>query len=445
MKVGGIIRVGIPLVVVIGIVALAVGIWRASRRENSGTIVFPDGSRLTVLAALRGGEKFTTERPWQKQARRWLPQKWVRWLPDAFTSSGSGDTNSLIVWFNIVDATGANTSSLPWQWFAAVGDDGFCYPMSGGSGSSSSGKTVVHQIWLRAFPRRQAEFDLRFLDANALTLGTIRLRNPVRGPFPDWTPERLPITRTNGPIVVMLESLTERSNSFSPYSTWIAPKWKLVSADTGWQTAKPGYLEYEDATGNSGGHLSFAERAWKLTLPFRKTGSASYSDEEKFLLPDLAVPEPGTLQLLQTNFQRLGVTFTIQAVAGPGRLAITNGTDFCMLIPPSGQGDGMSSYSDNTNEVAMFTSRSSFFLIETSQPDPLDDIRFRLVGSDQKEIPMKSDGRYGKAGGGWRCQQKFDVTNEVSSISLEVIVSRARPVEFVIDPAEVRRIGATNR
>lgn len=40
--------------------------------KASRTVVFPNGSRLTVLGTSLDGQTFSTEKPWQATVRRWL-------------------------------------------------------------------------------------------------------------------------------------------------------------------------------------------------------------------------------------------------------------------------------------------------------------------------------------------------------------------------------------
>jgi hypothetical protein len=417
--------------------------FKAVRASRPQTVVLADGSRFTLLGVSAGDQPFTTEKPWQKSVRRVLPRQWHSWLPDVISAPGSGSSNSLIVWFTLLDAKGANVSSPPWTWLAPIGEDGFRWPPSGGSGTRGAGRIVVHTAWLDAFPRRQAEFDVRLLDNNGLLVGTIRVANPFRGPFTEWKPEQLPITRTNGPLTVTLESLSEHTNPSPTYSGWISAEWKMETTDPLWRGAKPSYQQWSDATGNRGGRLSYQEGAWKLELPFRRPNPANYLETEKFTLRDLSVPEPGTFQVLTNEIERLGVKFKIRCLVGAGTLAITNGTNFGMLARPPGSGWSTTTYEGDTIET--WASLKPFFLIETSRPDPLDDLRFSLAGSDGRNLPLESSGWSGSAGGGRRYQQKFDATNGVSSVTLEGIVSYARLVEFIVSPAEVRRAGAAMR
>ena len=145
-------------------------------------------------------------------------------------------------------------------------DQGFRFPIDYGICSSGVTGKVFHGIILRAYPRRQRDFDLLLLGPKKETIARARVPNPNRGPFAEWTPEPQPIMRTNGPIVVTLESLREEISSADVRR--IRPEWRVESSDPDWQMAVPVGLHFEDATGNEGRFLSPKERAWKLRVSF---------------------------------------------------------------------------------------------------------------------------------------------------------------------------------
>lgn len=440
MNRGAIMRAAVWLAILIVVGGGVFGLVQIYRSIPTQSFLLPDGSRFTLLGVKMANEKFSTDKPWHKPLRRWLPARWLGWLPASFTStSGISRTNAATIWFTLTDNTGADVNVFPWHWYGAVGDDGFEHALGGGSGASSAGGRMIRHLDLEAFPRRQKDFDFRLLDQNRRVIGSIRLRNPSRGPFPEWRPVPMPVTQTNGPVAVTLESIAEQTNR---YGVWLAPKWKLITTDSQWVRAKPAYQDFEDATGNRGGRLSFQESAWKLTMPFRRVGWTNYSDDERFRLAGLTVPEPGSMQLLQTNFTRLGVNISVQALAGAGTLSITNGTNYGM--PPLSPRSSVSSTHDGVRHIQSYSSLKPFFLIEASQPAALDELQFRVIGADGKPLPLENSGWYGSPGGGRRYMQKFDLTSDVRQVDLEVIVSRARLFEFMVNPAEVQRLSNTN-
>lgn len=438
-------RIWLRATVGLGVIVALVGIgmlgFHLLRGSQAQVIILPGGERFEFLGVSRSGETFTTEPPWRSTLRRILPPALTSKFPDAFiTSSGYGNTNAVALWYTLTDATGANVNTSPWQWYQAVGEDGFTYPMNGGGGSSTHGTRVYHHLYLQAYPRRQKDFELRFFDGQYKTIGSIRVSNPNPGTFPVWQPEALPIFRTNDGMVVKLERLDESGRDASG---WIKPKWKIVGAEPAWQKAKPGYQNYEDATGNEGGRLAFTEPAWKLTMPFHRHDWTNFNEDEKFRIDGLPVPEPGEFQLLQTNFTCAGVSITVEALVAPGTLNITNGTSYG--FSSRGQNSGWSSTSDGRTRLEEISSDKPFFFIQTSKVESGAEIRFRVVGSDGVVLATSNGGWHGRDGGGRRYQQMFDVTNEVDTISLEVIVSRPRVFEFFVNPADVQRIANTNK
>ncbi|NOS70834.1 MAG: hypothetical protein HOP33_12995 [Verrucomicrobia bacterium] len=404
--------------------------------------ILPDGSRFELQGTTRSHEEISTDGPFQKQLRRVLPTSWQHLMPSVATSKTLyGNSNTIALWFTLTDATGNNISGYPWSSYVTVDDDGFIYSLASGSGTLGFGAKTYHHLDLEAFPRRQKDFEVRLLDGKRLPIAKFRVKNPMRGPFPEWKTESLPVSHTNGPLAVTLERLDESSNQDG---TWVSPNWKVTAFDPNWSKAEPSYHIYEDATGNLGGRLSFREPVWKLIMPFHRHGWKNFSDDEKFVLADLAVPSNGGLQMLQTNFVRQGVKFTVQTLAGVGSLLVTNGTNYAMTSnqPRLGQA---STRQGNTH-IETWSSTKPFFLIQTSEPGPLVELRFRIVGSDGKELKQEDSGWQGLPGGGGRqYQQKFDVTDALSNLTLEVTVSRARVFEFFVNPKDVRHIDSTNK
>lgn len=435
------LRSVLAVAAVVTLVVMGVSAFKIFSGPRSQVMMLPGGVRFEYIGVARSGERFTTEPPWRTTLRRILPPALASKLPPVFNTGVTyGNTNTVAIYFTLTDAAGANISSYPWQWYLAVGDDGFTYPMNGGSGSSTHGTRVYHHTDLQAYPRRQKDFELRFLDGQYQTVGSIRIPNPNPGPFPVWRPDPLPVFQTNGAMVVMLESLSEGGREVS---RWVSARWKVVAAEPAWLKARPAYQSYEDATGNRGGRLAFTEPAWKLTLPFHRSGWTNFNADEKFRISGLPVPAPGEFQLLLTNFNCAGVDLTIETLSAPGTISITNGTNYGFSY--RGRSSGWSSTSDGRTRVEEIAAEEPFFLIQTSRIESDAEVRLRVIGSDGGEIKTHNNGWHGQEGGGRRYQQMFDVTNAVDTISLEVIVSRPRVFEFFVNPAEVQRIANTNK
>ena len=491
-------------------------------QDTSGrSVVFPNGSRLTVLGASLNGRPFTTDKPWQSALRRWLPAKWRGWLPELY-SVAQGDrnvpetmgSNSLAVWFTYVDARGSNMSpwisslgaGVPsptpgsWMFIAAEAADGFRFgPLEHSDESlvAAGGRNLwVNRLWLEHFPRRQREFELEFFDGDKHPMGSVSVPNAANGPFPEWTPERLPIVRTNEPLVVTLQSLEEsgKASRRTPFdfgrgsdqTRWaesptmgIVVQFRLQTTDPDWEQAYiPGSrVQWSDATGNADAPLDNGEKAWKLYVEFRRSNPTHYAEAERLVLSGLTIPEPGTVQVLTNEFERLGRKFKLSFLAAAGTLAITNASS--KAAPGGGalrnstarsigtvlkyglRGGNVAYSGPNPNPrtpgfvagtgVHMLTMTRPFFLLEASPLGPLEAVRFHVFASDGEELlpqGLPETVVYGSQRFSARSTNapendiyviEFAKTNITGTISLEIALDRARTFEFFIDPKEVKR------
>ena len=318
---------------------LACLIVNSVHESRRATVLFPDGSRFTLVATLVGGQEMWLAKPWRNLVRnlvlRFLPSKRYS-LPSSYYAftCGCGGSNDLTVCFTLVDATGTNLDFSPFEVLAVpVADDNFEFAPARETAQCGHDErgAEVHAFVLKAFPRRQADFALQFhriidpmiyVDPDTgqdVTNETpplafsIRVRNPFRGTFPQWTPQRLPVTRTNGPLKVTLHDVVNHraSPTNAAFLSW---QWKMETTDRLWQHALSDHQQWSDVTGNRvesdatnnlADSLDDKERAWKLRLEFQRDDPADYSASEKFDLPGLTLPGPGTFQVLTNEFERL--------------------------------------------------------------------------------------------------------------------------------------------
>src|SRR5690242_15394710 len=81
-----------------------IGVFYALRaRENlQGVqrVTLADGTKIEFVGTAVGGQTFSSETPWLKRARRFLPVSLQRrWLPNEFTADCGYGSNSLTVYF----------------------------------------------------------------------------------------------------------------------------------------------------------------------------------------------------------------------------------------------------------------------------------------------------------------------------------------------------------
>lgn len=434
-------RTSVRIVLILAAVAgAALVLWLAAS-SSPRVAQLPDGTTLKVLGTSVGSAQFTTEKPWHRVAKRILPAGLQSLLPNPVNGSCSSSSNSVTIFFEHSTISGALPALNAWNRVAAVDDAGFRFPLEGGLCSFGSGTArQVQGIILLAYPRRQRDFVVQFLGPNDELLASLRFLNPVRGPFPEWTPEPLPLTRTNGPMAVTLESLTERSSQAG--HRWVEPKWHLEAVDTRWQHSRPRISTFLDPTGNEGSFLSPGEHAWKLKTTVYRERREDFRDTERLVLSGLPLPDPGGFRAMDLTTNVLGVTFLVYCLAGPGRLVISNRTARTMLPPQSGNTSGMSSGSDGTNTWESWASDRPFLLFEASGLQPNDNLNLRLTSEDGRELQIdESSGYHGRANqlGTRIYQRKFTPLERSKRVSLEITVNRGLDFEFLINPAEIRR------
>jgi hypothetical protein len=419
---------------------------QAVQRKARLTATLPDGTVVQFLGSAAGTASFTTEQPWQRYAKRILPGNLRNWLPTTSAGGCSNSTNSVTFYFRITAPGGGPPAKQFWQNYGAEDDLGFAYPEEGGSCSFGGGPAgTVYGLILRSYPRRQREFTFNFLDAQSKKVLSLRLPNLVRGPFPEWQPEHLPVTHTNGPLIVTLESLAEHTNRNWRY---VQPTWRLEVTDPLWRGAKPSYTEFEDSTGNAGSYSSFQEPAWKMKMPFRREKPEQFTPQEKFALTNLPVPAPGSLLSLDTTATRLGVQVKVLCLAGAGALSIINGTNRVMAPPVPGQSGGWSSTSSSGGTTTeSWHSDRPFFFVEVQGLGANDELRPFLTAGDARPTRLENNGHQGSSGGWRRYLYRFDPPTNTATLSVEFIVNRAVEIEFNIDPAEIRRaaLGAKSK
>jgi hypothetical protein len=426
----------ISLAVILAVIVAAVWLaapWRRAKNE----IALADGSRIRLLDVKIGGQQFTTEKPWHRLARRWLPWQWQPWVPTASTGSCGSGSNSITVYLELLDPSGApwTAPSQPWTQTEAVDDTGFVFGRNGGSCTFGSNPVRVHGITLLAYPRRQERFDFVFYAADNKELGRLRVKNPIPGPFPQWRPEPMPITRTNGPVALTLKGLREQGD---PRYRWVRADFDLQATDPLWKKARVNSWTFQDATGNAGQHLSPREPAWKALATVNRQRAQDFRPEETVAVAQLPVPAPGefTALALQTN---LGPNeLRVLAFAGPGTLHLTNRLWLGMSTnqPRAYQG-GWSSTSDGTTTVESFGSAEPFFVVEVTGLDGSDEVAFRLVGDAGWSEFQKDSYDYQGNGTSRRYRVRIKPPPAVKRVGLEVFLNRSLSFEFVVNPAEM--------
>lgn len=418
-------------------VAIVIVTRTPSGKTRANTITMPDGTRIKLIAAIKGGEPFTTEKPWHGFARKVLPLSFQGWIPQS-SHITFGDTNSLCLVLVALDEDGtvlpnSSVHGVSWGETAAIDETGFRYERTGGYGSFDQ---KYFDLTLRAFPHRQSSFDFVFFGSTNQELGRLRIENPFRGPFPEWRPEPLPVTCTNGPVQLTLKSLS--ANGDARYH-WVRMDTQLKSTDPRWQSARVSFWTFEDATGNHGQWISPRESAWKARTTVHRKRPEDFTAEERFSVPALDLPAAGRFEALGISTNLLGVTFNVIALAGAGSLHITNGVSLAMTTNALGRRQGnWSSWSSGGTKVETFNSEEARYLMHASGLADGDDIAYRLTGDDGWSELKFNLVNWNGSGSGRTYFISVNPPAPVKRVALEIFLNRGLHFEFVINPAEMK-------
>ncbi len=214
------------------------------------TARLPNGATLRLLGVSAGTNHFWSDLRVYAVLRKVTPRKYQRWIPEPIQGS-CGYSNTVTVWLQLVDPVHHTNVVQQWGRFETVGEKGEILP---GYGTQRSEPRYFACV-LETFPRRDKSFLLRVYDTNQQLAATLRVQNPYRGPWPEWKPDPLPVTRTNGELAVTfkgIEKIWEEVQT-GKTSTWYFPqfeyKWQGVPTSNWWPTQ----YRVEDPMGNLGG------------------------------------------------------------------------------------------------------------------------------------------------------------------------------------------------
>ena len=428
------------------ILVLGAGLWWLIRVATAPlpTLTLPNGGPTVQVTAITTGTNHT-HGPWLARFGA-VPglSSLVRFfgIPTA-SATRITEFPSVVIWLEPVGgAVGPTPGAAGRSWRVALADEsGFV-----------SGQQEHLSFWAQgslafaAVPRRSRELDLRFFEGNPkgdwLAVTNLRVANPWFGKFPQWQADRLPVTRTNGPLVATLEEFTIGHDHHS-FSRTLADGqqsvgWGLATNRLEWGSAVRGRFttpgapevswviaasEFSDATGNRlrGGSQSWTaanevrsyrvdpslwpgEAAWRIQLTLKR--DRGIPTNELFALKGVALPAvdaTNDLSLLTTNWAGVKVTFR----------------HLIRRVHP----DSNSWSSGDLSEIAL-----------KHAPLPpgvfFDLVHVRVEGEEQDlQVPSWSSSSSGD-----RTYSIREIPEEARMLELHFAVQRGRTVEFLVKP-----------
>ncbi|MDB6031360.1 MAG: hypothetical protein JWM16_1698 [Verrucomicrobiales bacterium] len=423
----------VPLVllicVLIGVVLLGLRL-RAGYSAHHTTL--PDGRTVEFLGTIVGVTPFSYQSKWHPVAR-YLPAQLQKWFPPPIRGVICGTSNSIAVHLGVKSsqAMGAN---VPWSTVATDDETGFRYPQNGGATYSlDSSGNLNYSVAMVAFPRRQKEFLVQLLDQTGAVMGTLRVANPLAGPFPEWKPAPFPQTQTNGPVTLTLKGFEEHVQG---RWTNIEARWQLEANDPAWANGKTSHQSFLDASGNEGFKLSPHEPAWKVrTLVYRERPQ-DFAPNEQLVLTNVALPTAGNFTAIDQEADCAGVGIKVLVLASSGMFGISNGVTRFMRSPPQGA-TGHSVSSDGRNKIETWGNMTPFLLVEAQNVRPDDELKYNIRddrGRELQEGMLSSESLVGQRR---LYKGPFNPPPDAKFVTVQVRVSRPLTFEFLVDPKDV--------
>jgi len=300
-------------------------------------------------------------------------------------------------------------------------------------------------VQLDAFPRRGRKIYLRIMSwgqrGPQTAKGQFVISNPAGGSFPNWFPDTLPNTQSDGDLNVTLTRLVSGVPGFNGPVNQVKndPMNKAVLAAfhteqkgvlaTNWQ---PVQIETSDATGNrvfnnswSNGHddngdatmtyqwgLWPDEPAWKLRVEMSRT--SGFNDDELWTVQNVPV-NPGRQQDLWNYGGRNSRTNAAIAET------TLNGTH--LKVFPALQ----------LTDQNVGNGQTSGGLRILADPDLPEGFRLAVAATDERGHKLQS---WGPNGGGGNYVIQFQDIRNAKSLNLTIALHKSRFVEFTAKPAK---------
>jgi len=414
------------------LILVLAGLWMLRSPAPGSSAVLPSGVRIKVEGVTFGTRHlFSTDSKLKRALRSVLPARLKDWWPAGYTSEGRTDETNALVYLSAFDPIKRAYVSPNWDHFQVLDKHGCAWPVQSWAGSQSDPGFSVSTICLPAFPRRDPGFKLRAVILGGDAVEMV-VPNPVKSPFPKWTPEPLPASRTIDNATFELRDLqghwpADRLNSFDPTyrvlqdGVDVTPQWRAVT-------------EFRDATGNVSERLCPYEPVWKVEAKFFRTAQATFAAEKVWRIPGIRMPENGHAVMFNQTHQVANRSVHLIGLLAAGSFKFSNNVILAMSPWQSGMSPASSSSTRSVNSgppitTLEFVSRDPAVLLSITSlrsPDQLL-VRYR----DQSGRGGQGEFRSGVAD-----QYLFSLPNlrNVTSLDLELILQEPIPVEFSVAP-----------
>ena len=420
----------LPLLVLL---VFLVGATLAAKGPRPMQFKLADGRIVELLTVTTGKVHNLPASSVRDLAHRYAPRRFQRVLGPNFKSSLTFPSDGLALWLMCYDPALKRYVSGNWVDRLVVLDEHGCEMTPSGSGEVGDGNFMATVFHLSAFPRRQKHFTCRLFDTrNGKTnvLGEITIQNPLPVSTVQLSPEALPITRTNVPLVVRLNSIAKKGYGYT------------IIGDDKVQGLWPiRYHHFEDATGNQGDFLCRKE-TWKWVATFFRNEHAPFEPNETWTFENFTPPKPGEIQSIGSTKVLADYPLKILYMGGPGTYTFSNS----VCISASASVSSHLSWNESARKgrtnfiTTTIGSRTPFAIIEHDRLAPESEVMMRLRDGD-KIVALVQDAQESNPYWPHNWWHYSLVQHRPDSIwptnkplTLDVIVQRGRKLEFPIPP-----------
>jgi hypothetical protein len=288
--------------------------WQAREQTLAdGTVVRFEG--LTFGSS----HSFSTS-GFKEKIRRWLPTS-LRPLLGApgLSAQIQSAPDSLVIWTTRVDPAAAMLAAPRNEPHYVTDAHGCRFRSQHWVSTRASGKQLMGAAF-EAFPRGERSFAYLICDKSGNVLGQLTISNPYQTNPQRWSPEPVPMTKTNEGLAVEFRGFG-RADSIDPLA--MRPQVSLVRPRDS-ELWRKGPVWIYGRFGNRGfGALCTNEPVWKIEAHFFRKAHAEFRAEETWSITNVAIPPPGGVTRLQTTNTLQGCTVIVEALKGADPLEVS--------------------------------------------------------------------------------------------------------------------------
>lgn len=369
----------------------------------------------------------------------------------------SAKEGSLVFWISNRDSESSAYLDFDWLSRAVVVDEHGCQfestnhrveadRWSGGGQSFPNAppgsKYILASGEFETFPRRSAELILRIYDRKNNVVAELPFRNPVKGPFPEWTSDTLPSSNSVDNITITLMAATNRvevitKDGFQVEKLSLIPRFQIYDNGISTDSWVPSQTRIEDATGNkttaTGYSLCTNEPAWKMETSFYREISSQFNSNEQWTLQSVPIPVAGDAKVLDFTNVIQGVEIRLCALSGAGSVTYSNGIPVSVKVADfkgSGGSISLSSRHSGGRSHSEITAKTGKPQVVVRINGLAGDQRFDFWAMDNKG--NQSGSRQGSAGNYQIFALNYPETTR--TVDLHFVVQKKRVVDFLLQP-----------